>query len=55
VDVYPVARRVAHLDVVSDALSAKFPIPYCVAPCTGAAPRTADFAPVDGERAVALG
>jgi 2-methylcitrate dehydratase PrpD len=29
--VNPVARQAAHLDVVSDGLSAKFSIPYCVA------------------------
>jgi 2-methylcitrate dehydratase PrpD len=50
--VHPVARQAAHLDVVSDGLSAKFSIPYCVAhTLTRGAPRTADFTRVD--RAVA--
>jgi 2-methylcitrate dehydratase PrpD len=31
VTVHPVARQAAHLDAVSDGLSAKFSIPYCVA------------------------
>lgn len=47
--VHPVARQAAHLDAVTDGLSAKFSIPYCVAHtlCRGA-PRTADFARLDG-------
>jgi 2-methylcitrate dehydratase PrpD len=47
--VHPVARQAAHLDVVSDGLSAKFSIPYCVAhTLMRGAPRTADFTRVDG-------
>jgi 2-methylcitrate dehydratase PrpD len=46
--VHPVARQAAHLDAVSDGLSAKFSIPYCVAhTLTRGAPRTGDFAQVD--------
>jgi len=56
--VHPVARQAAHLDVVSDGLSAKFSIPYCVAhTLTHGAPRTADFVRLDGgvvERAAAV-
>ncbi len=48
--VHPVARQAAHLDAVSDGLSAKFSIPYCVAhTLTRGAPRTADFAQLDGD------
>jgi 2-methylcitrate dehydratase PrpD len=48
--VHPVARQAAHLDVVSDGLSAKFSIPYCVAHTLArGAPRTADFAQLDGD------
>jgi 2-methylcitrate dehydratase PrpD len=47
--VHPVARQAAHLDAVSDGLSAKFSIPYCVAhTLTRGAPRAADFAQLDG-------
>jgi 2-methylcitrate dehydratase PrpD len=47
--VHPVARQAAHLDAVTDGLSAKFSIPYCVAhTLTRGAPRTADFTRVDG-------
>jgi 2-methylcitrate dehydratase PrpD len=56
--VHPVARQAAYLDAVSDGLSAKFSIPYCVAhTLTHGAPRTADFAQLDGgvvERAAAV-
>jgi 2-methylcitrate dehydratase PrpD len=46
--VHPVARQAAHLDAVSDGLSAKFSIPYCVAhTLTRGAPRTADFAQLE--------
>jgi 2-methylcitrate dehydratase PrpD len=46
--VHPVARQAAHLDAVSDGLSAKFSIPYCVAHTLArGAPRTADFARLD--------
>ena len=46
--VNPVARQAAHLDAVSDGLSAKFSIPYCVAhTLTHGAPRTADFVQLD--------
>jgi 2-methylcitrate dehydratase PrpD len=48
--VHPVARQAAHLDAVSDGLSAKFSIPYCVAhTLTRGAPRTADFVQLDGD------
>jgi 2-methylcitrate dehydratase PrpD len=48
--VHPVARQAAHLDAVGDGLAAKFSIPYCVAhTLTRGAPRTADFAELDGE------
>jgi 2-methylcitrate dehydratase PrpD len=47
--VHPVARQAAHLDAVSDGLSAKFSIPYCVAhTLTRGAPRAADFGQLDG-------
>lgn len=56
--VHPVARQAAHLDAVSDGLSAKFSIPYCVAhTLTHGAPRTADFVLLDQgvvERAAAV-
>jgi 2-methylcitrate dehydratase PrpD len=46
--VHPVARQAAHLDTVSDGLSAKFSIPYCVAhTLTHGAPRAHDFAQLD--------
>ena len=38
VRVHPVARAAAHIDAVSDGLSAKFSIPYCVAHCFSAGP-----------------
>jgi 2-methylcitrate dehydratase PrpD len=48
VSVHPVARQAAHLDEVSDGLSAKFSIPYCVAhTLTRGAPRVGDFAAAD--------
>jgi 2-methylcitrate dehydratase PrpD len=48
--VHPVARQAAHLDAVSDGLSAKFSIPYCVAhTLTRRAPRSDDFAQLDGD------
>jgi 2-methylcitrate dehydratase PrpD len=56
--VHPVARQAAHLDAVSDGLSAKFSIPYCVAHTLArGAPRTADFVRLDAgvlERAGAV-
>jgi 2-methylcitrate dehydratase PrpD len=56
--VHPVARQAAHVDAVSDGLSAKFSIPYCVAhTLTYGAPRTADFVQLDRtvvERAAAV-
>jgi 2-methylcitrate dehydratase PrpD len=46
--VHPVARQAAHLDLVSDGLSAKFSIPYCVAHTLAhRPPRVADFAAID--------
>jgi 2-methylcitrate dehydratase PrpD len=46
--VHPVARQAAHLDAVSDGLSAKFSIPYCVAhTLIRGAPRAADFVQLD--------
>jgi 2-methylcitrate dehydratase PrpD len=46
--VHPRARQAAHLDTVSDGLSAKFSIPYCVARTLGhGPPRVRDFAAVD--------
>ena len=46
--VHPLARQAAHLDAVSDGLSAKFSIPYCVAHTfMFGAPRVRDFAAVD--------
>jgi 2-methylcitrate dehydratase PrpD len=48
VRVHPVARQAAHLDLVSDGLSAKFSIPYCVAHTFfHGPPRVRDFAEVD--------
>jgi 2-methylcitrate dehydratase PrpD len=48
VAVHTVARQAAHLDAVSDGLSAKFSIPYCVAhTLTRGAPGRGDFAAVD--------
>jgi 2-methylcitrate dehydratase PrpD len=45
-----VARQAAHLDAVSDGLSAKFSIPYCVARTLRAGPPgVADFAHVEPE------
>jgi 2-methylcitrate dehydratase PrpD len=46
--VHPLARQAAHLDMVSDGLSAKFSIPYCVAhTLTHGPPRVGDFAVID--------
>jgi 2-methylcitrate dehydratase PrpD len=46
--VHPVARQAAHLDRVSDGLSAKFSIPYCVAhTLIHGPPRVRDFAAID--------
>lgn len=46
--VHPVARQAAHLDVVTDGLSAKFSIPYCVAhTLIHGPPRVCDFASID--------
>jgi 2-methylcitrate dehydratase PrpD len=46
--VHPVARQAAHLDLVSDGMSAKFSIPYCVAhTLIHGAPRVRDFASID--------
>ena len=46
--VHPLARQAAHLDEVSDGLSAKFSIPYCVAlTLVHGPPRVGDFAQVD--------
>jgi 2-methylcitrate dehydratase PrpD len=46
--VHPVARQAALLDAVSDGLSAKFSIPYCVAfTLSRGAPQADDFAAVD--------
>jgi 2-methylcitrate dehydratase PrpD len=48
VAVHPVARQAAHLDAVSDGLSAKFSIPYCVAhTILHGPPRVSDFASLD--------
>ncbi len=48
VHVHPVARQAAHLDEVSDGLSAKFSIPYCVAhTLTHGPPQVLDFTAVD--------
>ncbi len=46
--VHPVGRQAAHLDMVSDGLSAKFSIPYCVAfTLTHGPPRLRDFLTVE--------
>jgi 2-methylcitrate dehydratase PrpD len=46
--VHPVARQAAHLDMVSDGLTAKFSIPYCVAhTLTHGPPRVRDFVSID--------
>jgi 2-methylcitrate dehydratase PrpD len=46
--VHPVARQAAHLDTVSDGLSAKFSIPYCVAhTLVHGPPRVRDFESID--------
>jgi 2-methylcitrate dehydratase PrpD len=48
VAVHPVARQAAHLDAVSDGLSAKFSIPYCVAhTILHGPPKVGDFASLD--------
>ena len=50
VRVHPVARQAAHLDEVTDGLSAKFSIPYCVAHTVlRDPPGVRDFADVDPE------
>jgi 2-methylcitrate dehydratase PrpD len=50
VRVHPVARQAAHLDVVSDGLSAKFSIRYCVAyTAIHGPPRVRDFAAIDAD------
>jgi 2-methylcitrate dehydratase PrpD len=50
VRVHPVARQAAHLDEVTDGLSAKFSIPYCVAHTVlHNPPGVRDFADVDPE------
>ena len=55
VRVHPVARQAAHLDLVSDGLSAKFSIPYCVAhTLLHGPPRVRDFAALDGADARAF-
>ena len=46
--VHPIARQAAHLDMVSDGLSAKFSIPYCVAhTLINGPPRVHDFEAID--------
>ncbi len=57
VHVHPLARQAAHLDDVSDGLSAKFSIPYCVArTLLSGPPGVRDFAAVDdGARKRAAG
>jgi 2-methylcitrate dehydratase PrpD len=46
--VHPVGRQAAHLDAVSDGLSAKFSIPYCVAfTLLYGPPRACDFSSLD--------
>lgn len=46
--VHPVGRQAAHLDMVTDGLSAKFSIPYCVAfTLSHGPPRVRDFGSVD--------
>jgi 2-methylcitrate dehydratase PrpD len=48
VRVHPVARQAAHLDAVTDALGAKFSIPYCVAhTLSHGPPHVRDFAGID--------
>jgi 2-methylcitrate dehydratase PrpD len=48
VAVHPVARQAAHLDMVTDGMSAKFSIPYCVAhTLTHGPPRVRDFTSLD--------
>lgn len=48
VAVHPVARQAAHLDAVTDGLSAKFSIPYCVAHTLAhGPPHVRDFISVD--------
>ncbi|HEY3726504.1 MAG TPA: MmgE/PrpD family protein [Solirubrobacteraceae bacterium] len=48
VAVHPVARQAAHLDAVTDGLSAKFSIPYCVAhTILRGPPRVGDFGALD--------
>jgi 2-methylcitrate dehydratase PrpD len=58
VRVHPLARQAAHLDDVTDGLSAKFSIPYCVArTLLSGPPGVRDFAAVDdaaGERAAGV-
>ena len=60
VSVHPLARQAAHLDLVSDGLSAKFSIPYCVAhTLIHGAPGVRDFTSIDaavrdGSRLVAV-
>ncbi len=60
VRVHPVARQAAHLDLVSDGLSAKFSIPYCVAHTLSHGPpgvrdfATADSATVDRSRLITV-
>jgi 2-methylcitrate dehydratase PrpD len=50
VRVHPVARQAAHLDAVTDGLSAKFSIPYCVArTLRSGPPRVADFTGLEEE------
>ncbi len=46
--VHPLARQAAHLDLVTDGMSAKFSIPYCVAyTLIHGAPGVRDFASID--------
>jgi 2-methylcitrate dehydratase PrpD len=46
--IHPLARQAAHLDIVSDGLSAKFSIPYCVAhTLIYGPPQVRDFARID--------
>ena len=52
VRVHPVARQAAHLDAVTDGLSAKFSIPYCVSrTLLAGAPGVLDFTALDPEAA----
>jgi 2-methylcitrate dehydratase PrpD len=54
--VHPVARQAAHLDEVTDGLSAKFSIPYCVAhTLLKGPPRARHFTAVDAEVAARAG